>query len=65
MLAPTIRLRWGTFSMAFEGPFEGELGGIAYIVGSHIWELVDGGHTWIMSKFEDDLNACYEIAAPA
>jgi hypothetical protein len=51
--------------MAFEGPFEGELGGIAYIVGSHIWESVDGGHTWIMSKFEDDLNACFEITAPA
>lgn len=51
--------------MAFDGPFEGELGGIAYIVGSHIWESVDGGQTWIMSKFEDDLNACFEITAPA
>jgi hypothetical protein len=51
--------------MAFEGPFEGMLGGIAYIVGSHVWESVDGGQTWILSKFEDDASACYEIAAPA
>jgi hypothetical protein len=41
------------------------LGGVAYIVGSHIWESVDGGNTWIMSKLADDLNACFEIAAPA
>jgi hypothetical protein len=51
--------------MAFEGPFEGDLGGTAYIVGSHVWESVDGGQTWILSKFNDDLNACFEIATPA
>ena len=51
--------------MAWEGPFEGMMGGVAYIVGSHIWESVDGGQTWIMSKFADDIEACYEIAAPA
>ncbi len=43
---------------------DGELGGIAYIVGSHIWESVDGGQTWIMSKFVDDYCACDEIAVP-
>ena len=51
--------------MAWEGPFEGELGGIAYIVGAHVWESIDGGQTWIMSKFADDVEASYEIAAPA
>jgi len=51
--------------MAWEGPFEGPLGGVAYIVGSHIWESIDGGQTWILSKFVDDANACFEIARPA
>ena len=51
--------------MAFEGPFEGELGGVAYIVGSHVWESVDGGNTWIMSKFAEDCESSFEIAAPA
>lgn len=51
--------------MAFQGPLEGALGGVAYIIGSHIWESVDGGQTWILSKFTDDLNACFEIASPA
>jgi hypothetical protein len=65
MLVPRDSFAWGTYSMAFEGPFEGELGGVAYIVGSHIWETVDGGQTWILSKFVDDVEACFDIAAPA
>jgi hypothetical protein len=51
--------------MAWKGPFEGSLGGVAYIVGSHIWESVDGGQTWVMFKFVDDACARDEIAAPA
>jgi hypothetical protein len=30
-----------------------------------VWESLDGGQTWIMSKFVDDEDACYEIAKPA
>jgi hypothetical protein len=51
--------------MDWEGPYDGEMGGIAYIVGSHVWESVDGGQTWILSKFMDDYCACDEIAVPA
>lgn len=51
--------------MAWEGPFDGLMGGVAYIVGSHIWESVDGGQTWIMSKFIEDEEARFEIAKPA
>ncbi len=51
--------------MAWEGPYDGLMGGVAYIVGSHIWESLDGGQTWIMSKFVDHDEACYEIAKPA
>jgi hypothetical protein len=51
--------------MAWEGPFEGEMGGVAYIVGSHVWETVDGGQSWILSKFVDDAEAEFEIARPA
>ena len=51
--------------MAWDGPYDGFMGGVAYSVGSHIWESLDGGQTWIMSKFVDDDEACYEIAKPA
>jgi hypothetical protein len=50
--------------MAWEGPFEGALGGVAYIIGSQIWESVDGGQTWILSKFIDDCDFD-EFAEPA
>ena len=41
------------------------MGGVAYIVGSHVWESLDGGQTWIMSKLADDAESCFEIAQPA
>lgn len=55
----------GELPMDWEGPYDGEMGGIAYIVGSHVWESIDGGQTWILSKFLDDYCACDEIAVPA
>ncbi len=51
--------------MAWEGPYDGMMGGVAYIVGSHVWESLDGGQTWIMSKFVEYEEASYEIAKPA
>lgn len=51
--------------MAWDGPFEGDNGGVAYIVGSHVWESLDGGQTWILSKFVESEEACFEIAKPA
>jgi len=56
---------FGGLPMAWEGPFDGTMGGIAYIVGSHVWESLDGGQTWIMSKFAEDVESSYEIAKPA
>jgi hypothetical protein len=38
--------------MAWEGPYDGFMGGVAYIVGSHIWESLDGGQTWIMTRLQ-------------
>ena len=48
-----------------DGPYEGDWGGTAYVIGSHVWETIDGGNTWILSGFTDDMNAGFEIATPA